>query len=269
MNKYYQANLAMWDEMVAINARSDLYQLAEFCAGVNKLDWLVRREVGEVAAKSLLHLQCHFGMDTLSWAMLGAQVTGVDFSPKAIRTARRLSSELGIPARFIQTDVYDLPNKLDGQFDIVFTSYGAICWLHDLHAWANLITRFLKPGGVFFIAELHPFAAVFESEKSGEKLEMAYDYFARGAQKFTAESSYADAESRLVNQTEYEWQHPLSEIVNCIIEAGLRIEFLHEHDFCCYPMFTGMTQREDGMWVLPNGVNKLPLMFSIRAEKPV
>lgn len=267
MNKYYRTNRAMWDEMVEINARSDLYKLAEFKKGTNKLDWLVRQEMGEVEGKTLLHLQCHFGMDTLSWALLGAKVTGVDFSSKAIRTAKSLSSEMKIPARFIQTNLYNLPKKLNEQFDLVFTSYGVLCWLHDLDKWSEIIFNYLKPGGFFYIAEIHPFAAVFDDEGEIEILKARYDYFDKDVQKFESATSYADANIPLKHSTEYEWQHTLGEIVSALINAGLTIQFMREYEFCCYSRFKGMTERDDGMWVLPDQFPKVPLIFTLKAQK--
>src|SRR6266852_5932566 len=147
MDTYSKANLDWWNEVVGVHAQGDTYGLERFKAGMSKLKYLEREEVGEVTGKSLLHLQCHFGMDTLSWARLGASVTGVDFSEEAIALAQSLSQELAIPARFLQTNIYDLPDVLDEQFDLVFTSYGAICWLPDLKPWGQLIARYLKPGG--------------------------------------------------------------------------------------------------------------------------
>ena len=133
--------------------------------------------MGEVRGKSLLHLQCHFGLDTLSWAREGAQVTGMDFSPEGIRIARGLAEELNIPARFICCDLYDLPEHLDETFDRVFTSYGVLCWLPDIPRWAQIVGHFLKPGGVFYIAEFHPFSNVFKNDGDETSLELAYPYF--------------------------------------------------------------------------------------------
>lgn len=267
MNRYYRTNRALWDELVDVNLKSDLYKLADFKKGVNKLDWLVKREVGDVSGKKLLHLQCHFGMDTLSWASLGAEATGVDFSTKAIRTARKLSAELKIPARFIQANIYDLPKKLREQYDVVFTSYGVLYWLHDLDRWARMIFDYLKVGGVFYVAEIHPFPAVFDDEGEIESLTVGCDYFDPNVQKYDSTAAYADPNAKLKHSTEYGWQHTLGEIVTVLIQAGLSIEFLHEFEFCCYPMFKGMYEREDGMWVLPDKHPRIPLTFTIRAQK--
>ncbi|MFW9973572.1 MAG: class I SAM-dependent methyltransferase, partial [Candidatus Odinarchaeota archaeon] len=136
-HKFFETNLKRWNELVELNAKSRLYDLEGFKSGNSSLLRIELEELGNVMGKSLLHLQCHFGMDTLSWARLGAYVTGVDFSDKAINLARDLSKELNIPARFIQANLYDIPNILHEQFDIVFTSYGTICWLPNLAKWAQ------------------------------------------------------------------------------------------------------------------------------------
>ncbi|MCZ7544594.1 MAG: class I SAM-dependent methyltransferase [Anaerolineae bacterium] len=153
---YMESNRALWDEWTGIHAKSAFYDLEGFKAGRLSLDRVAREGLGDVTGKRLLHLQCHFGMDTLSWARLGAEVTGVDFSEKAIALARALSAELSIPARFVCANIYDLPAALDGAFDIVFTSGGVLYWLPDLVRWAEIVAHYLRPGGTFFLADSHP-----------------------------------------------------------------------------------------------------------------
>ena len=164
MEKYYDVNKKRWNELVDIHAKSDDYDLDGFIAGANSLHSIELDALGDVSGKSLLHLQCHFGLDTLSWGRLGARATGVDFSETAIELARNLAVRVGADAEFINCNVYDLPEHLDSEFDIVFTSYGALCWLHDIEAWAGIVSRYLKPGGTFFMAEFHPFMWVFDDE---------------------------------------------------------------------------------------------------------
>nr|MBP9192357.1 class I SAM-dependent methyltransferase [Ignavibacteria bacterium] len=161
--KYFEANKASWNESVAIHKNSDFYELKEFKEGMNKLHDLEREELGDITGKSVLHLQCHFGMDTLSLERLGAEVTGVDFSEEGIRTAEEIRDELGMKAEFVLSDIYSLPLKLDKKFDIVFTSYGVLLWLPDLDKWAKIISHFLKDDGFFYIAEMHPFGYVFDN----------------------------------------------------------------------------------------------------------
>jgi len=263
---YMQINRRMWDELVAVNASSKLYNMEGFRRGENKLNSLELGEVGEVKGKSLLHLQCHFGMDTLSWALLGAQVTGMDYSEEGISLARQLSDELKIPAKFLCCNLYDLPQNLDDQFDIVYTSYGVLCWLNDLARWAQIAASYVKPGGFFYIAEFHPFAMVFDDESN--ELRYRYPYFEKEALTFEVKGSYADREAKITAGRDYEWQHTLGEIVSGLINAGLRIEFLHEHAFTVYEQLPFLQPDGQGYWRFPEGKQPIPLMFSLKAIKP-
>ena len=231
----------------------EAYRLEEFKRGENKLNPLERGEVGEVAGKDLLHLQCHFGMDTLSWAMLGARVTGVDFSPNAIHLASDLSAELHIPAHFLCCDLYDLPQHLDETFDIVYTSYGVLCWLPDLTAWAKLVSRYLRPGGFFYIAEFHPFTLVFENEGAVTDWTMVYSYFNKDTLEFPYQGSYADPDAITTAGVEYEWMHPLGEVITALLQAGLQLEFLHEHPFTVFQAFPFLVPGGEGTWVRTGG----------------
>ena len=261
-----QVNRRMWDELVPVNASSVLYNLEGFRRGENKLNPLELGEVGEVKGKSLLHLQCHFGMDTLSWARLGAQVTGVDYSEEGIKLARSLSAELKISAQFVNCNLYDLPQNLDGQFDIVYTSYGVLCWLNDIPRWAKIAASYVKPGGFFYIAEFHPFAMVFDDE--ADSLHYRYPYFEKAPLSFEVKGSYADRDAQLTSGRDYEWQHPLGDIVSALIAAGLRIEFLHEHAFTVYEQLPFLKPDGKGYWRFPEGEEPIPLMFSVKAWKP-
>ena len=264
MDKRLQVNRTNWNERTPVHAASDFYDVEGFKAGRMTLKELERREVGDVTGKTLLHLQCHFGLDTMSWARLGAKPTGVDFSETAIALARSLNDELGLETRFIHSNVYDLPDVLDEQFDIVFTSYGALCWLPDLDNWARVISNHLKPGGVFYVAEIHPFVSMMEQSESGE-LRPVHGYF---EQEFFFEGndrSYAGTD--LIESPNYEWQHSLGEIITALIESGLRLEFLHEFPFNCYQALPAMEKGDDGWWRLPENNDSFPQLFSIRATK--
>lgn len=263
--EYRRANRDLWDEYTRINAASKMYDLEGFKAGRNALHALEIKELGDVQGKNLLHLQCHFGLDTLSWARLGAQVTGVDFSPDAVRLARSLADELGLPARFIQSDLYDLPNHLDETFDVVFTSYGVLTWLPDIPGWAQVAARYVRPGGTFYIAEFHPAACMFSDES--DQLEVNEDYFNTGMLTFLVQGSYADRTAATQSKTSYEWNYPLGTVVSSLIAAGLRLEFLHEFDYSVYQGYKFLVQGEDGLWRVPEGMPKIPLLFSIRAHK--
>jgi SAM-dependent methyltransferase len=261
------ANRRLWDELTAIHARSAFYDVEAFLRGERPLAPLERREVGDVAGKSLLHLQCHFGLDTLSWARLGATATGVDFSPKAIALARALSRQTGVKARFIRANVYDLPRVLDGSFDIVFTSYGVLCWLPDLKPWAQVVSHFLKPGGTFYIVDFHPITNLFSNDDGERELRLTRWYFHRTDPEVDQMAgSYADKSARVASPT-HEWTHTLGDVVSAVSSAGLRIQFLHEFPYCAYQHFPFLRRGADGWWRLPGRKASIPLMFSIRATK--
>ena len=239
-----------------------------FRSGETSLSRVELEEVGDVGGRSLLHLQCHFGLDTLSWARLGATATGVDFSGPAIEIARSLSAETGIPARFVQSNVYDLPQTLGepAAFDVVFTSYGVLCWLPDVPGWARVVSHFLLPGGAFHMVEFHPYAGVFDDEnESGLRVRYPYFYESK-PMEFENTGSYAEPTADVTTRG-YEWSHPISDVVNALIGAGLRIEHLREHPFSAYQQLPMLTRGEDGLWRLPEGAGNLPLMYSIKAVK--
>ena len=262
MDERLAVNRDNWNERTPAHAASDFYDVEGFRKGRITLTDVERREVGDVSGKTLLHLQCHFGLDTMSWARLGAKATGVDFSDAAIGQARALNEELGLGVRFITSNIYDLPNVLEERFDIVFTSYGALNWLPDISGWARVVSNYLKPGGVFYIEEFHPFAAVFETSEEGDMLP-TYSYFHHEQFFEGGEPSYAGKE--IIETPMYEWQHSLGEIVCALIDAGLRIEFLHEFPFTCYQALPVMERGNDGWWRLPKHNDSFPQIFSIRA----
>jgi SAM-dependent methyltransferase len=267
LDRYLQSNLTLWNTWADMHVPSAYYDVKGFKAGRSSLRAIEVEELGDVTRKSLLHLQCHFGMDTLSWARRGAAVTGADFSDHAIAAARALAAEVNLPARFIQSEVYRLPDVLEGQFDIVYTSYGVLFWLPDLRRWAEVIAHSLKPGGIFYIVEYHPFAAVFENENAGD-LEVAYPYF-HGPEplEFETNGSYADRMADF-HFPEYGWDHPLSEIINALLSVGLRLEFVHEFPYCGEQRFPFMVRGEDGWWRLAGkNDNMIPVLFSLKATK--
>ena len=266
MNEFLEGNRALWDEWTDIHEASEFYDLQAFREGGVRLRDYEIEQVGDVRGKTLLHLQCHFGIDTLSWARLGAIVTGADFSPKAIMLAKRLASDLGLDARFVESNVYDLPERLDDAFDVVYTSRGALNWLPDIRAWARVAAHFVKPGGIFFITEAHPVAWAL-----GEEMPLAfrYPYWEREVPEiFDVEGSYADPSADVKAEKEYSWNHGLGEIVTALVDAGLTIEILHEYPFSEWDM--GFTvEGPDDRWVTPDSVEgELPLFYSLRARKP-
>lgn len=267
-DKYFETNLKRWNELVDINAKSRSYDLEGFKSGKTSLFPIELEELGDVSGKSLLHLQCHFGMDTLSWARLGAKVTGVDFSDKAINLAKTLSKELSITARFINANIYDIPDILNEKFDIVFTSYGTICWLPDLEKWAEIISNCLKFNGVFYIIDGHPFGFIIDENQKPFKV--GFNYFSEGNPVYFDEGgAYADPNAELKNQGSFQWDHPISEIINSLLGVNLEIEFLHEFPYTFFGIHPDMKKREDGYWEFENFNFTVPMMFSIKAYKKI
>jgi SAM-dependent methyltransferase len=267
MNEYLNVNRETWNTWTRLNYASAFYDVEGFKAGRMTLDPITLAGPGDVTGKSLLHLQCHFGMDTMSWARQGAAVTGVDFSEDAITTACALAEELRIPATFIQSNLYDLPQHLTGQFDVIFTSYGVLTWLPDLDRWGQIITHFLKPGGIFSIVEVHPIALLFDERRQDAELRLTYPYF-QGPEPLREEKqgSYAAPDAPIHSVT-YVWIHPLAEIIGSLLRAGLRITAFEEYPFLAWAFFPWMERRADGFWHLPAEREGIPLMFSLKATK--
>jgi SAM-dependent methyltransferase len=264
-------NNALWDAWTAIHKTSEFYDLEGFRAGGIRLSPEEIEEIGPVDGRDLLHLQCHFGIDTLSWARLGARVTGADFSHAAVDLARSLADELGFPdARFVRSDLYDLPSVLDGDFDVVYTSRGVLGWLPDIRRWAEVVAHFVRPGGTFYIAEIHPIAQAFENEgvTPGE-LRLTYPYWEHPQPlTFPVQGSYADPTAEVGVEREHGWDHGLGEIVTALVDAGLRIERLREYPYCEWKL-DFLVEGPDGRWVMPADVaGEMPLFFSIKASKP-
>jgi SAM-dependent methyltransferase len=272
MDEPMAANRALWDAWTRIHVPSSFYDVESFRDGTDaiRISDYELAEVGPVEGKTLLHLQCHFGLDTLSWARLGARVTGVDFSDEAIAAARALADETGVPGTFVRSNVYDLPGVLDATFDVVYTSKGVLGWLPDIQGWARVVAHFVKPGGTFYIAEVHPVAQVFADEgvEPGE-LRLAYPYWSHpGPLRFDVQGSYADPDARTDGLVEYGWDHSLGEIITALIDAGLQVEFVHELPFLEWPA-PFLVQGEDRHWRLPTTAKgEIPLMFTLRATKP-
>jgi SAM-dependent methyltransferase len=267
-------NQANWDERVPIHLNApDAYDLAASRAGTELLDPIAADILGPVASLRVLHLQCHFGMDSLVIARLGASVTGLDFSPPAIATARSLATELGLAdrARFVEANVYDALSVLPepASFDRVFVSWGALCWLPDISGWARIVAEYLAPGGFLALAEAHPFIYVFDSDKAspGGMPVWYLPYLGRAASLDDQPNDYADPTASLRNSRTWQWLHPMSDILMGLIDAGLRIERFHEHDSLVWKMFDRLIKRAPGEYAWPDRP-WLPLSFSLRATKP-
>ena len=261
------ANRLNWDERVRIHVASDFYNVAAFRAGATTLLPVEVEEVGEVLGKTLLHLQCHFGLDTLSWAREGALVTGVDFSGAAITTAQTLAQELKIDARFIESNVYDLREALTGTFDVVFASYGVLVWLPDLPEWGRIMASFVRPGGFLYIIDGHPFFHMFADSPSGKDLRLVNRYFTSEALSYEEDGTYADPNAKLEHKRQHEFQHTLGEIVTSLVDAGLQIEFLHEFPFSAYAALPDMEKGDDGYYRLRQHDGLVPFLFSLKARK--
>jgi SAM-dependent methyltransferase len=267
IDDFTESNRELWNKLTPVNAASRFYDLDGFLNGDCSLQPIELEEVGSVAGKSLLHLQCHFGMDTLSWGRLGARVTGVDFSEEAISLAYSLADKLSMNTEFICSDIYDLRSRLSGEFDIVFTSAGVLCWLQDIPRWAEIAASFVKPGGFLYVREFHPFAYMFDDTNNSPVPVLRHPYFpAEQPLRFEDQGSYANPESD-IRTVSYEWSHSLAEITCALIDAGLTIEFLHEFPFSTYPSHPFLEKAEDGSWQYDKIDGGLPLMFSIRARK--
>ena len=265
-------NRANWDERVAVHLESPSYDLKHLRAGRGVLNPVDEAEIGEVEGLRVLHLQCHFGADTLCLAQRGATVVGLDFSGAAIGAARALAGELGLSdrARFVQADLYDAPAALaePAAFDLVYTSWGVTCWLPDVRRWAEIVAHFLKPGGRFYYADAHPAAYVFDDLTRLADGRPGYfaPYFERQPIVMANHKDYADPTAHLANATSVEWLHPLSDIVGGLIDAGLSLDWLHEHARLPWRMFEMLVQKDDGDWHWPDR-QWLPLAMSLQARR--
>lgn len=262
--EHLETNRALWDERVPIHVASRFYDVDGFRAGRDTLQPFERAEVGDVAGRSLVHLQCHFGMDTLSWARSGARVTGLDFSVPAIEQARRLADEVGVDAEFVVANVYDAVAALERrQFDIVYVGIGSLCWLPDVAAWAAVVAALLRPGGRLYLADGHPFTATL----ADEDLTVANSYFSPVPQVWDEPGTYADLGAATRHNRSYEWVHPLGEIVNALLENGLRLEFLHERDYGLFRRWPFLERHDDGTYRMPAGMPSVPMMYSLMASR--
>lgn len=259
---YFEVNKATWNKKVAIHAQSEMYNLNAFKKGKIALMPYELKAFGNVKDKTLLHLQCHFGQDTLSWSRMGAKCVGVDISDEGIKLAKQLNTELKLDAEFVCCNVLDTSKNISKTFDIVFTSYGTIGWLPDLKPWAKMISERLKVGGAFYIVEFHPIAWMFDYVDG--KAEMKYHYSQDDVIYEEYEGTYANQSSKMISK-EYGWNHGLSELINALIEAGLQIEYFNEHDESPYDVFPDLIKTESGMYKMENQL--FPLIFELKATK--
>jgi SAM-dependent methyltransferase len=258
-------NRSWWDERVPIHTGSEFYDVAGFLADPQALTLqpFEVEELGDVRGRSLVHLQCHFGLDTLSWARLGATVTGLDFSAPATAAATDIAARAGLDARFVTGDVYDSVDLVGGErFDVTYTGLGALNWLPDVRRWAAVVAALTRPGGTFYIAEFHPIHQVF----GDDDLTVEHPYFTTSAQEWTEDGSYAEEGAKTVHNTTLEWMHGLGEVVTALVEAGFAVEFLHEFDYLLFPRWPFLVHDGDA-YRFPPGMPTLPLMYSLRARR--
>lgn len=259
---YLSINKNLWNSRTEAHIQSAFYDVAGFLNGNSSLNSIELELLGDVKGKKILHLQCHFGQDTLSLQRLGAQVTGIDLSDKAIESAIQLAQKLNLNTTFICSDLYDLPNHLNEKFDIVFTSYGTIGWLPNLDKWAKVISHFLKPNGKFVFVEFHPVVWMFDNDFK----HVAYSYFNTGPIIETETGTYADRNAK-INQEYVCWNHGLSEVFASLIKNHLEISTFKEYDYSPYNCFNETVEFELKKYRIKHFDNKIPMVYAIEAIK--
>lgn len=253
---YLAINKKAWNQRTRVHVESKFYDVAGFLKGNNPLNSIELEELGDVNNKSLLHLQCHFGLDTLGWARLGAHVTGVDLSSVAIEKANHITQQAQLNADFICSDVYEFGHADDKKFDIVFTSYGALCWLPCLKKWAHTVANRLKDDGTFYIAEFHPIYDALEG----------YSYFHNSEPDVEESGTYTE-NCTGETATMASWGHPLSDVINALIQEGIQIEHVNEYPYSPYNCFDNMVETEPNRFCILKEGNPVPLIYTIKGTK--
>lgn len=256
----FALNRALWNERTKHHIGSKFYDVEAFLAGKNSLGGKELELLGDVAGKKLLHLQCHFGQDTLSLARMGAEVTGLDFSGAAVEEARKLAARAGLSAAFIEANVLDLQPELEGKFDIVFTTYGVLGWLPELDGWAKNIAGYLRPGGKLVLVEFHPVVWMFNNAFT----ELPYSYFNREVIEETEPGTYADT-AATINLKSHGWNHSLAETITALLDAGMRIDRFEELDGSPHDCFGKTVKGADGLHRIAGLAGKLPMVFAVVA----
>ncbi len=256
---FREINRQSWNARTPVHVASRFYDVPSFLAGRCTLPRIDIGDVGDVKGKSLLHLQCHFGLDTLSWARRGAQVTGIDFSDQAIAEAQRLKRQSGLLAEFIECDVYHTAQYVREPFDVVYTSWGALVWLPDLELWADMIEQVTASQGVVHVIEFHPLLYLL-----GKNGSIEYDYFNRQAYDETAAGTYTDGDEELGPLRSLTWNHNVSDLMQPLLNRGFGLEFVREYDYSPYACFEKMVEDRPGEWVLADFGRKLPYALSLK-----
>jgi SAM-dependent methyltransferase len=271
MASSFEINRANWDDRAVIHYKDEAndYRVAQFLDGEDSLHDIEGREIGDVKGKRLVHLQCHFGIDTLSLARRGASCVGLDFSPVALESARELQRKTGLDAEFVEGNVYDARELIDGDFDLAYVTWGAINWLPDIARWAQVVGSLLKPGGQLYLLEGHPSLMCLNEDTP--ELHPGYDWRTPldAPIVMNLDTTYTGDIAKVAHTTTHEWVHPLSDIINAVIGAGMRLDYLHEHEELAWQFASIMVPDDKGrrMWLLPEGFPRLPLSFSLKATK--
>ncbi|MFN3969608.1 class I SAM-dependent methyltransferase [Flavobacterium sp.] len=261
-NDYKAINKQTWNNKTDVHIASEFYDVEGFLKGKSTLNDIELPLLGGVSGKKILHLQCHFGQDTISLARMGATATGVDLSDKAIERAREFAEKLNLEVTFVCCDIYDAPTLIDEKFDVVFTSYGTIGWFPDLGKWAKVVSHFLKPNGKFIMADFHPVVWMFDNDFET----VFYNYFNVEPIVENETGTYADREAEIATKT-ITWNHPISEILNSLIQSGLEINSFNEYDYSPYNCFNKTVEFEKGKFRIKSLENKIPMVYSILASK--
>ncbi len=261
---YLEINRNLWNKKTDIHYNSEFYDIKSFKERQNSLKPIELGLLGNIKGKAVLHLQCHFGMDTISLSRLGAKTTGIDLSNNAIDKAKALASELNIDTEFIQSDVYSLKENLDQKYDIVFTSYGVIGWLPDMDKWASVVSHFLKPGGKFIMVEFHPVVWMFSYDFKN----IEFNYFGGEPIIEELEGTYTDTEEKSdIKEKSVSWNHSLSEVFTALQSNNLTLKDFKEYDYSAYNCFQDMTEIDKDIFRLKEIDNKIPMMYSVVYEK--
>ena len=271
MQDYFDTNAKNWDDRAAIHFKDEAggYRVAAFLAGEDNLHGTEDREIGDVAGLRIAHLQCHIGIDTLCLARRGASCVGLDFSPVAIAAARELQAKTGLDAEFIEGNVYDARALINGEFDMVYVTWGAVGWLPDVARWASVVASLLKPGGTLYLLEGHP--SLLNLDERTPELRPGYNWRTPPDQPIVMNeaTTYTGDTTPVTHTTTLEWVHPLSDIINAVIAAGMRLDYLNEHEELAWQFASIMVpiEAKRRMWVLPDGFPRLPLSFSLKATR--
>jgi SAM-dependent methyltransferase len=269
VSTFLDTNRASWDERADIHIEdlTGSYGIERFLAGEDVLFPIEAAEIGDVAGLNVLHLQCHIGLDTLCLARRGANVTGLDFSAAALHHARDLAERANLPARFVLGDVHDAAALCGTDFDLVYTSWGTIYWLPDIRRWGKVVADALKPGGFIYFADEHPSFALFDEANGRPVPTFNWRTPSSLPLEFAPSETYTGDPRPLVNRRNFEWIHPLSDILMALIDHGLSIEHIAEHEALPWPMLSMMQRGPDRLYRLPSGTPRMPLAVSLRARK--